>query len=387
MFSNLLLAKEDICDWIISEQYYQEYLDDLPSSDLPSAFHVAVSSDGRCSLGWDWDSKFITLEDVIIKSFNDCEKGRKRKDLDRECKPYDINTKIVWDKPDIYKELLAADITNNLKLREENIDFSKSNLDLSMYGLDTINSKDPSTFQKIKYIGEKKRKILEARADRKDKSRRFYFKTSTYVFDAHFENGNIFEILIYFKDEKNKGEVKAESLAKSYAFMLGQMPNVLLQRLDAAHIYADTLGISNASANSRVINIHPKSEDGIQFGRSIEELFIHELVHASLDKPRYGAYSAINKKRHKNETVKSVKLNWAHWRKAIKADKKKYITEYAKTSMHEDLAESFNAWLALRYRGDRISDLKKKAIENIIPNRIKFFDEQKFDMYPLVLSN
>ena len=76
-----------------------------------------------------------------------------------------------------------------------------------------------------------------------------------------------------------------------------------------------------------------------------------------------------------------------HFRKAIKKDKRKYITDYAKTSPHEDLAESFTAWLALRYKLDRISDGQKLKIENTIPNRIKFFDEQNFDMYPLILSN
>ncbi|SVD05436.1 uncharacterized protein METZ01_LOCUS358290, partial [marine metagenome] len=222
---------------------------------------------------------------------------------------------------------------------------------------------------------------------REDHSRRFEFKATTSVFDAYYENGKIFEILIYFENEKNKSKGKAESLAEKYAFMIGQMPNVLLQRLDAAHIYADVLGISNASANERIINIHPEGEEGYNFGTAIEELFIHELVHASLDKPIHGVYKAVNKKRHKNETIKSKKLNWGDWRQAVKKDKKKYITEYAKTTIHEDLAESFTAWLALRYKGDRISDLQKQAIENKIPNRIKFFDEQQFDMHPLVLNN
>ena len=144
--------------------------------------------------------------------------------------------------------------------------------------------------------------------------------------------------------------------------MIGQMPNVLLQRLDAAHIYADVLGISNAASWTRVINIHPEGEDGHNFGTAIEELFIHELVHASLDKPIHGAYQALNKKRHKNETIKSKKLNWGDWRQAVKKDKKKYITEYAKTTIHEDLAESFTAWLALRYKGDRITNFQKQLI-------------------------
>ena len=32
---------------------------------------------------------------------------------------------------------------------------------------------------------------------------------------------------------------------------------------------------------------------------------------------------------------------------------------------------------------DRISDNLKKRIEDAIPNRIKYFDEQKFNMYPI----
>ena len=272
-------------------------------------------------------------------------------------------------------------ITTSLVAQDDSVD-------VSMYALhEIINSQDPSSLEKVIYIGEKKRKILEARSDRKNKSRRFYFKTITYVFDAYFENGKIFEVLIYFANEKNKGEDKAESLARKYAFMIGQMPNILLQRLDAAHIYADVEGISNANANERIINIHPIGEQGYRFGSAIEELFIHELVHASLDKPINGVYKRVNKKRHNNETINSIKLSWGDWRKAIKADKKIYITEYAKTNIHEDLAESFTAWLALRYKSGRISSLQKQTIEKKIPNRIKFFDEQQFDMYPLVLSH
>jgi len=386
---SIALSNENICERIITDGDYQEYLDDLPPTDFYSAFHVAVGNDGRCSYGWDWWETNRPLELVIQDSFNDCEKYRRKKNIDVKCKPYDINTKIVWNNPDIYKELLSADKSNNLKLFEEiqqsKVEEDINSLDLGMWGLsDTIMAKDPSTFKKIIYIGEKTRKILEARTNRKDNSRRFNFKTLTYVFDAYFENGKIFEMLIYFENEKNKGQVKAESLAKNYAFMLGQMPNVLLQRLDAAHIYADVKGISNAGAHTRVINIHLLGENGYRFGSSIQELFIHELVHASLDKPTR-PYKPLNKLRHKNDTSKSIKLNWSHWRKAVKLDKKRYVNNYAKKNFREDLAESFVTWIALRY-SKRTSAIDKLLIEKKVPNRMKFFDEQQFDMYPLVLN-
>ena len=387
MFPTSFLAEENVCDQIITGGGYQDYLDDLPSSNFNSAFHVVVGNDGKCNYGNAWDTN-RGLEEMIQLSFDTCEKYRKKDNRIGECKPYDINLKIVWNKPDLYEKLTGSKLKPSEEIKksiqEDDFDF----LDLSMWGLYvSINSKDPSTLKKVIYIGEEKRNILQARIDRKDKSRRFLFKATPYVFDAYFENGKIFEILIYFKNEKKKSKTKSESLAEKYAFMLGQMPNVLLQRLDAAHIYADVLGISNASAHSRVINIHLKGEDGYKFGTSIEELFIHELVHASLDKPINGVYKAVNKKRHENKTIKSKKLNWGDWRKAVKNDKKKYITEYARKTIHEDLAESFTAWLALRYKDDRISDFQKQAIEKRIPNRIKFFDEQQFDIYPLVLNN
>ena len=392
LFSTSLLSKEEkICDWIITNGDYQKYLDDLPKADFHSAFHVAVGSDGKCVFGWVWNytrqnmiSTRGVQQDTVQGSFNECEKWKKGYGIDGECKPYDIDTEIVWNKPEhkilkllkIHKKELNKFVGTSFKCPQTK--------NVGMWDVPCIiNSKDPSTLQKIIYIGEEKRNMREPYRVREDKSRRFLFKATPYVFDAYYENGKIFEILIYFEKEKNKSKTKAESLANSYAFIIGQMPNVLLQRLDAAHIYADIKGVSNASAHDRIIKIH-KSDPS---WKSVEELFMHELVHASLDKPIYGVYKTMNKKRHKNETIESKKLSWRDWREAVKKDKKKYINDYAKTSIHEDLAESFIAWVALRYKSKRLPNIKIQEIENNIPNRIIFFDKQNFDMYPLTLNN
>ena len=127
---------------------------------------------------------------------------------------------------------------------------------------------------------------------------------------------------------------------------------------------------------------NPKYISG-NYGEYIEELFVHELVHASLDKVQggYKSYQALNPKISKEKKMKTIKLNWGHWRKAQKKDKR-FITKYAKTNSYEDLAESFLMWLALRY--NRVSDIDKDIIIKTIPNRIDYFDKQSFDMYPLV---
>ena len=64
---------------------------------------------------------------------------------------------------------------------------------------------------------------------------------------------------------------------------------------------------------------------------------------------------------------------------------KDVISKYAKKyPKREDVAESIVPWIAVRYRLDRISNVDAETILKTIPNRLKFFDEQNFDMHPLV---
>ena len=98
----------------------------------------------------------------------------------------------------------------------------------------------------------------------------------------------------------------------------------------------------------------------------LEEVFIHEGSHSSLD----WAWDGV--------------IDKTEWNKAAKKDKE-YISKYAKKyPQSEDVAESIVAWIAVRYRLDRISNGHAEIILKTIPNRLQFFDEQNFDMYPLV---
>ena len=72
------------------------------------------------------------------------------------------------------------------------------------------------------------------------------------------------------------------------------------------------------------------------------------------------------------------------WLAAQKADDE-FISTYAKDSpTREDIAESFLTWIVVRHRSDRVSKSHVKKILKAIPNRIKYFDEEEFDMYPIV---
>jgi PEP-CTERM motif len=64
-----------------------------------------------------------------------------------------------------------------------------------------------------------------------------------------------------------------------------------------------------------------------------------------------------------------------------------FISTYARDYPdREDIAESFLPYLALRYRADRISQSLSDTISQTIPNRINYFSDQSFDMYPFVIG-
>ena len=102
------------------------------------------------------------------------------------------------------------------------------------------------------------------------------------------------------------------------------------------------------------------------FLKCVEEVMMHEAGHTSLD-PTWGG---------------SVKKN--PWKKAAKADDK-FISQYAKDfPEREDVAETIQAWIAARCKSDRISKSTYKKITKGIPNRLKYLDEQNYDLYPMV---
>ena len=98
-------------------------------------------------------------------------------------------------------------------------------------------------------------------------------------------------------------------------------------------------------------------QDGI-----LEETFVHEAAHTSLDAA------------HASAPV---------WLAAQSADPT-FISTYARDfPRREDIAESFLPYLAIRYRPERISLSLANTIMQTMPNRIAYFDNQLFDMHPI----
>ena len=106
-----------------------------------------------------------------------------------------------------------------------------------------------------------------------------------------------------------------------------------------------------------------------------EEVLMYELAHIFLGKVGHSPYTNLNERIVRKDLTDEYNINLEEWAKAQRKDNE-YITIYAKTSLAEDLAETFHYWLALRYK--KISKKDKSKILKTIPNRIQFLDDQFF---------
>ena len=178
----------------------------------------------------------------------------------------------------------------------------------------------------------------------------FAISVDVWLFDARCDGGaNNFEIQVHPDFTK----ADAESAAEKYGTAAGRLPKVLRSGIGAA------TGIRMLSIYKGRHNWHASSALG---GISIytggktdnyEEVLVHEAVHASLDR--------------KIESDRK-------WKAAQKADGA-FVSPYAEMyPKREDVAESFLAWLAARFRPSKISPAWETAILETIPNRIAYFD-------------
>ena len=95
----------------------------------------------------------------------------------------------------------------------------------------------------------------------------------------------------------------------------------------------------------------------------MEEILLHEGAHASLD----------------GDHARSP-----NWRAAQEADGR-FLNSYARDyPEREDIAVTTWAYFVTHYRPDRIGARNVETILAAIPNRLAYFDAQRFDMSPYV---
>tara|TARA_B100001057_G_scaffold387018_1_gene394096 strand:+ start:382 stop:1143 length:762 start_codon:yes stop_codon:yes gene_type:complete len=223
------------------------------------------------------------------------------------------------------------------------------------YFNDIINSNDPTTFKELVYVGKDYREMYDRRKGGR------WLNKEAFIFNAIYEKKIIeIQVNLEFKNVEN-----AFKEAFYYSETIGRLPNFLLTNVKTVWIHK---GKKNYGGGNENLLIHTGRSEEYISKDIIEEVLIHEAGHTSLDWDWGGLV---------NKTL---------WQKAKRKDKE-HISDYAKKfPRREDVAESILTWIAVRYRPDRISNENYEIILSTIPNRLKFFDEQNFDMFPLVLN-
>ena len=180
-----------------------------------------------------------------------------------------------------------------------------------------------------------------------------WIAVEAHLFTAVFDDGLTIEIQVN-PEFRSISDARAE--ADKYGKAIGQIPTVLRTSVATLSIHkGDQLfgGVRTDNA----ITIHTDFGERVMAMGFLEEVLVHEAAH-SLD---------------------FIHAKVADWIAAQTADGN-YISTYARDyPEREDIAESYMAYLAVRFRSDRISPSDEQAIMTTIPNRIAYFDAQSFD--------
>ena len=206
---------------------------------------------------------------------------------------------------------------------------------------DIIQKNDPSDFMSLRYVGLVKEKSFDRRVHT-------WVSQDMFVFNVKYKNkkGTRVRVNAEFGNVKN-----AQRQAEQYAFVVGQMPLVLLRDVDTITVHK---GKKLFGGGNRDILVHTGEGYDLRRNGFLEEVIFHEACHTSLD------HDARN-----NPAFEKAQLS-----------DDDFISTYALDFPHsEDVAESCLMYFALKYRPDRIPNGIKKLILKTIPSRIDYFDK------------
>jgi hypothetical protein len=179
---------------------------------------------------------------------------------------------------------------------------------------------------------------------------------NAYLFNARYHDGLGAEVQV---NPEFGSSSAASVVATKYATVIGRLPTALRLQLQTVWIHQGVFPFGGGNNN---LLIHTGQAALYESDGILEETFVHEASHTSLDGPHAAS---------------------AGWLAAQAADPE-FISTYARDNpTREDIAESFLTWLAIRHRSSRISATLSNTIAVAIPNRHAYFDQQNFELYPI----
>jgi hypothetical protein len=214
---------------------------------------------------------------------------------------------------------------------------------------DIIRADDPTTFVGLTYEGEGTRNMYDRRVEG-------WITVTARLFRAVYDDGQVIELQLNPEFGPPPG---SQETAEFYARAIGRLPAGLRRDVEFVFVHR---GVQPFGGGNRGMLIHTGQSDRDDLNGFLEEVLAHEGAHTCLD---------------------PAHANSPGWRAAQAADPT-FISTYARDHpAREDIAESIVAWLAVRYRADRIDPDTRSAILRAIPNRLRYFDGLGLDMHPL----
>ena len=218
---------------------------------------------------------------------------------------------------------------------------------------DLITASDPSWLRSVEYAGRDKRPI-ENPADGSA------VLEDVFLFDVLYEGHGFVEFQIH---PEYGDQSEARKQVDMYAPVVGQLPRALLSKVKWVQVASLPRELSGARAarDHGIYIAPPRAEEWLHEG-FLEEVVLHEGAHVSLDTDHIQA---------------------PQWIAAQQADGG-FLNTYARDYPDEDIAETTWAYFVTHYRPDRIGARNVETILAAIPNRLAYFDAQRFDMSPYV---
>ena len=213
---------------------------------------------------------------------------------------------------------------------------------------------DSTWLQSVTYTGRGVRTVFDRRFDN-------WIRTRAFLFDAH-----IAEQVVEFRVNAEFADVEAaRTEVDRFAAAVGRLPAAFLSNVAWVAINGGygAWGGGRDTEQAGMMLIHKHSAwDAIRRG-FLEEIFLHEAAHASLD--------------HLHARADG-------WRAAQAADGV-FISDYARNNpVREDIAETGIMYFAVRYRPESLTRDERWIILTSIPNRLAYLEEQDLDMWPYV---
>ena len=219
---------------------------------------------------------------------------------------------------------------------------------------DLITSSDYTIYSTSSYQGIETRLFY-------DKSIPDFINYPAHIYKVNFgDNLSIdFEIHTEFTQEE------AGNIEQKYAPLIGQLGKDLRRNIKSFEFLkgeevasaqrTDDLNYANITFHTDWLTLVETRFSGDR----TEELLIHESAHLSIDPYVYGQQE---------------------WADAVSLDGN-YISTYAQDNPNsEDIAETFQAYIAVKYFPDRLSNSLRDTILSVCLNRFKYFDSLNLDL-------